>query len=72
MNNAEDKARQRIKSIQVAVDIESAEGSYDLAWGDLLALQDFDLITEDQKNELDNEASSAKKTRIAELKKKKR
>lgn len=72
MSNPEEKARQRIKSIQVALDVESVEGAYETAWGYLLALQDFDLITEDQKCELDLEASDAKKTRIAMLKKKKR
>lgn len=72
MLNPVDQARHRIKSIQVALDAESVEGSYEAAWGYLLALHDFELITEDQRSELDREANDAKKTRLAELNKKKR
>lgn len=67
-----EEARKHIKRIKVALDAESVEGSYDTTWGYLLALHDFDLIKESQKNDLDHEASDAKKTRNAELRKQKR
>ncbi|KPZ04081.1 MULTISPECIES: hypothetical protein [Pseudomonas] len=68
MPNALEKARRYIKSIKTAVDIESTEGAHNTAWGYQLALGDFDLITQAEKAMLDDEASVAKKERLAELK----
>ncbi|WP_330212773.1 hypothetical protein [Pseudomonas sp. Z18(2022)] len=68
MPNALEKARQYIKSIKTAVDVESTEGAHNTAWGYQLALGDFDLITQTEKDMLDHEASDAKKARLAELK----
>ncbi|MDH1657060.1 hypothetical protein N5E96_20450 [Pseudomonas mosselii] len=71
MIDPEDRVRQHIKSIQIALDIESVEGAYNTVWGYLLALNDFDLISDDQIKKLDKEASNAKKARMAILSKKK-
>ncbi|WLI13878.1 MULTISPECIES: hypothetical protein [Pseudomonas] len=72
MPNAEEKVREHIRSIDAALYPDFVDEAYSTVWGYLLALYDFELISESQREDLDREAVAARETRKAKLAKKKR
>jgi len=70
--NAEDKIREKIRSIEVCLYPELAEEAYNTAWGYLQALIDFELISQTQYNSFEREAASVRDACKRKLAKKKR
>lgn len=72
MPNPEEKVREYIRSIDACLYTDMVDEAYSTVWGYLLALRDFEIISERQVEDLDGEAVAAKESRKAKLAKKKR
>jgi hypothetical protein len=69
--NFEEKVREQIRSIDACLYTDMVDEAYSTVWGYLLALRDFEIISERQVEDFDREAVAAKKACKAKLAKKK-
>jgi hypothetical protein len=56
MPNPEEKVREHIRSIDAALYTDLVDEAYSTVWGYLLALSDFEIISERQREDLDRDS----------------